>query len=74
VAAETLSDTFPPNLRRLRREANLTQEKLAHRAGFHRNVVGLLERGEMSPTIRTVDKLAQALGVAPLDLLQQPRE
>jgi transcriptional regulator with XRE-family HTH domain len=73
VTVRTLSDSFPSNLRRCRQQAALTQEKLAHLAGFHRNVVGLLERGEMSPTLRTVDRLAQALGVPPLDLLREPR-
>lgn len=65
-----LSESFPVNLRRYRHRAKLTQEKLAHLAGFHRNVVGLLERGEMSPTLRTVDRLAQALDVSPLDLVR----
>ena len=74
MTVQTLSDSFPLNLRRHRQHADLTQEKLAHLAGFHRYVVGLLERGERSPTLRTVDRLAQALSVPPLDLLRDPAE
>jgi len=71
VVALSLSECFPSNLRRQRRLAKLTQEKLAHRAGLHRNVVGLLERGEQSPTLRTIDRLAEALGIPPRDLLSE---
>ena len=72
MSQPTLSDSFKANLRRHRQQADLTQEKLAHLAGFHRNVVGLLERGEMSPTLRTVDRLAAALDMPPLDLVREP--
>lgn len=64
-----LSDSFPPNLRQLRRRAGLSQEGLAHRAEVTRQYIGLLERGEKSPTLRTVDRLAEALGVPPLELV-----
>jgi len=45
---------------------------LAFRAGVMRSYVGGLERGEKSPMLRTLDKLAEALGVSPLDLLREP--
>jgi transcriptional regulator with XRE-family HTH domain len=51
--------------------AKLTQANLVHRAGLHRNVVGLLERGEMSPALRTVDRLAEALDIPLHDLLRE---
>jgi len=74
VVALSLSECFPSNLRSQRRLAKLTQEKLAHAAGLNRNVVGMLERGEMSPTLRTVDRLAEALGISPHDLLSDPAD
>jgi len=74
VHALRVSDAFPPNLLRVRRRAGLSQEQLAFRAGVTRNYVGGLERGEKSPTLRTLDKLADALGVSPLDLLRAPDE
>jgi transcriptional regulator with XRE-family HTH domain len=67
-----VSETFPPNLLRIRRQAGLSQEQLAFRAGVTRNYVGGLERGEKSPTLGTVDNLAEALGVSPLDSLASP--
>ena len=69
MRALRVSDTFPPNLLRVRRRAGLSQEQLAFRAGVTRNYVGGLERGEKSPTLRTVDKLAEALGVSPDELV-----
>ena len=74
MRALRVSDSFPPNLLRARRQVGLSQEQLAFRAGVTRNYVGGLERGEKSPTLRTLDKLAEALGVSPLDLLREPAD
>jgi hypothetical protein len=46
--------------------------KLPHRAGLHRIVVRLLECGAMSPALRTMERLEEALGVPPHDLLREP--
>lgn len=43
----------------------LTQEELAHRAGFDRNYVGNLERRQNSPTVDTLERLAEVLQVKP---------
>ena len=61
-------------LRLLREEAGLTQEVLAHRADLNRNYVGLLERGERSPTIDTVFALAAVLAVDPHVLVKRTEE
>lgn len=58
------------NLRRLRREKSLSQEELAHRAKVNRNYVGMLEREEYSASVDTLEKLASALDVDPIDLLR----
>ena len=55
-------------LRRLRKEAGLTQEQLAFEAEVERNFVSLIERGVNQPTIRVIFKLAAALGLAPSKL------
>ncbi len=56
-------------LKELRREENLTQEELAHRADLHRTYISLLERDEKSPTLKVVFKLARALRIRPSTLL-----
>lgn len=54
---------FGTNLRRLRRQAELSQEEVGVRASLHRTEIGLLERGARVPRIDTLVKLAAALGV-----------
>lgn len=54
---------FGTNLRRARKQADLSQEEVGFRASLHRTEVGLLERGGRTPRIDTLVKLAGALGV-----------
>ena len=51
------------NLRRLRLEKGLGQEKFALEYGFDRTYISGIERGVRNPTIVIVQKLADALGV-----------
>jgi transcriptional regulator with XRE-family HTH domain len=58
------------NLRRCRREAGLSQERLAELCDLHRTEIGLLERGKRSPRLETLVRLARALGLSsPSELL-----
>jgi transcriptional regulator with XRE-family HTH domain len=54
---------FGENLRRLRLEADISQEELGLRASLHRTEIGLLERGARVPRIDTLIKIASGLGV-----------
>ena len=63
------SERFAANLRRLRDEADLSQEELAFRAAIHRTQVSLLEGGRRMPRVETLVKLAGSLGATPNDLL-----
>ncbi len=47
----------------LRNQLALSQEELAFRCGFDRTYIGSIERGEQSPTINSIDKLAKGLNV-----------
>lgn len=60
---------FAANVRRRRLELRLSQEALAERAGVHRTYVGMLERGEKNVTIYNIERIADALQVAPSTLL-----
>jgi len=64
-----VADRFGQNLRRARRDADLSQEEVGTGASLHRTEIGLLERGERIPKIDTAAKLAGAVGVPVADLL-----
>lgn len=59
------------NLRRLRQAKGLAQEDLADRAGIDRNYPGKLERGENSPTVDMLDKLARILEVDVIEFFRR---
>jgi transcriptional regulator with XRE-family HTH domain len=46
----------------------MTQEALSLETGVHRNYIGGIERGERSPSVTAVVKLADALGVTLTEL------
>lgn len=46
-----------------RTRLGVTQEKLAELADLNKNSVGAIERGESSPTIETLDRLAKAFNI-----------
>jgi transcriptional regulator with XRE-family HTH domain len=56
-------------VRELRTERGISQEELGNRTGLHRNHVGQVERGELSPTLTSVDVLADALGLPASELV-----
>lgn len=65
-------ENFARNVRRLRNARKLSQEELGFRVGLHRTSITLLECRRQSPTLRTMDKLATALGVTVYDLIKDP--
>jgi transcriptional regulator with XRE-family HTH domain len=56
-------------LRSLRLAAGLTQLELAARSGVSHEAISLLELGRRGPQIATIRRLAEALEVAPADLV-----
>lgn len=58
------------NLRAYRIERGLSQEALAVMLDVHRTYMGGVERGERNLTLRSVERLAEKLGVEPLELLR----
>jgi transcriptional regulator with XRE-family HTH domain len=61
---------FGKVLSELRKNAGLSQEKLAELAGLDRTYISLLERGLRQPTITTLFNLSKALGISPSSLIK----
>jgi len=57
------------NLRRLRNERDLSQERLAFEVNIHRTYISDLERGARNPTIEIIDRLATYFEVPAGNLL-----
>jgi len=60
---------FAANMRRIRLEKKLTQEKVAEAAGLHPNYIGSVERGERNISICNIERIAVALGVTMSELV-----
>lgn len=60
---------FAKNLRRIRLEKKLTQEKLAELAALHPNYVSSVERALRNISICNIERLALALGVTMSELV-----
>jgi transcriptional regulator with XRE-family HTH domain len=56
-------------IRTIREEKGLSQERLADLAGLHRNFIGLIERGQRNPTFMTLIAISSELGLALSDLI-----
>jgi transcriptional regulator with XRE-family HTH domain len=56
-------------LRAVREAAGLTQEQLATRSGVTQETISRLERGSHTPQARTLQRLADALGIPPNQIL-----
>lgn len=52
-------------LRMIREEQGLTQGELAKQAGVSAGLVGQIEQGKVQPSLQTVEKIAEAVGVSP---------
>jgi transcriptional regulator with XRE-family HTH domain len=73
VAEGELQRNVGKNLAAYRSARGLSQEAFAEELGYHRTYVGGLERGERNLSLKAVERLAEALGIAPLDLLKSSR-
>jgi XRE family transcriptional regulator, regulator of sulfur utilization len=61
--------SFGTTVRQLREAQGWSQEVLAERANLNRSYIGELERGQAIPSLLTLQKLGQALGLSLANLL-----
>ena len=64
----TIQQQFGLAVRRLRAQAEHSQESFAAAVGIHRTYMGLVERGRVAPTLLTIQKIAVALDL-PISVL-----
>lgn len=72
MRVDELSVRLGGNIRSMRLSRGFSQEALAIECGLHRTYIGGVERGERNITIQTLVKIASALNVDPIVLLQEP--
>lgn len=53
-----------------RKEKNISQEKLASMSGIDRSHIGFIEQGRRRPTVSTINKITQALGIKLEDIFK----
>ncbi len=59
------------NVKRLRLARKWSQEDCAEKCDLHRTYIGAVERGERNITLATLDTIAAAFGISPVDLLTE---
>ena len=58
-----LTNKFGKKLKMERKKRNLSQFALAELSDLNKNSIGVIERAENSPTLETIEKLANALNM-----------
>lgn len=53
----------------LRKTKGITQEELAYRCDIQRSYMGVIERGEKSVTLNTIEKIAAGLEISITELM-----
>lgn len=69
--APTPEESFGLVIRGFRRKRQMSQQALADKSGYHRTYIGLLERGQKSPSLRTIWNIATTLQVKPSEILSR---
>lgn len=62
------------NVKKLRKAQGLSQEKLGERAGCDYRYIGFLEQARINPTLKTLEKVANALKMTVPELFPSNKE
>ena len=71
---EALSVDVGKRLRQLREEHNISMRGLATKSGLSANALSMIERGKTSPSVSTLYKLSEALGIPITEFFNQQLE
>jgi len=69
-----LNQVFSNNVRAQRIKKGLSQEELGELSDLHRTYIGGIERCERNVTLKNVEKIANALGVKAVFLLDEKND
>jgi len=61
---------FGDKIKAERLKQNLSQEKLATKAGVHRTYIGMIERAEKNITLENIERITKALGLKLNDIFK----
>lgn len=67
---KTHSKKLGRNIKRIREQKKMSQGDICRALGFDRAQISNIEAGKGNPTLSTIEKIAQALGVASDELLK----
>lgn len=70
VTMPALKQALSSNIKRIRKEQGISQEKLALKADVDRSYMSQIERCLANPSIDALLRISNALEVAPSELLQ----
>lgn len=69
ITHRDILEKFGDKMQKARKAQGISQEELASMLAMHRTYIGMVERGERNPTIRTLYKISKALKIKSSDLL-----
>lgn len=69
MSTDISASKIPANLSRLRKSLRYTQKELAKMAGLDPNYYAKVERGDGTPSLKTLYKIAKALNISITDIV-----
>ena len=67
--SDKISNKIGLKIKLLRNKMGISQEELGFKSDISKTQIGLIERGESSPTIDTLAQIAKALEISLIDLV-----
>ena len=73
-SVENLNEIISGNLKRLRREKELTLDALAEMTGVSKSMLGQIERGESAPSVATLWKISMGMKISFTSLMVENKQ